>query len=66
MEEAAVGLEEGCKAGTSEADLLEDHRQGDLFTTCEDLGELGLDFLVRNLGESERVVKKDRRRRRIC
>jgi len=52
VEEAAVGFQEGGEAGAGEAHFLEDHCRGDLLPTGEDLGELGLDFLIGNLGET--------------
>ena len=51
MEEAAVGFEEGGEAGTGEADFFEDHCRGYLLASGEDLGELGLDLFIGDLGE---------------
>lgn len=52
MEESFVGFEEGGEAGTSEAYFFEDHCRGYLLAPGEDLGELGLDLLIGDLGET--------------
>ena len=51
MEEAAVGFEEGGEAGTGESHFFEDHGRGDFLPSGEDLGELGLDLFIGDLGE---------------
>ena len=62
VEEAAVGFEEGGEAGTGEADFLEDHCRGYLLTAGEDLGELGLDLFIGDLGETSTGALAGRRR----
>lgn len=52
MEEAAVGFEEGGEAGAGESRFLEDHGRGDLLASAENLGELGLDLLIGDLGKA--------------
>ena len=61
VKEAIVGFEEGGETRTGEADFLEDHCRGYLLAAGEDLGELGLDLFIGDLGETAAGALADRR-----